>query len=285
MSQKYTMICLFTFQLMAQMKTWASHVSVRNFWGVTEDQDYDVNCANQTDVEAQQFFLQTCWPEGNPRKVNGWGWFCAQRRPGHALGWLQKMYGDAANIPDMLILVDDDTSVDIEEATRQMLLINDFHSPYVGNPCMFRPKGAGVGGSGTFFNRASIEGMTRPIFCDNRQQQSKSVVCETLKSDSRVGEYNLFQSGDSVFDIFYKFSAIRDFCVHSDAAMAIMIHTYSEGGLSQFGQCRGGRGMPCPTREAISCHYQDIEKMNAFTLARTCPQSPYVGWPTLSDCL
>jgi hypothetical protein len=29
------------------METWASHYSVRNFWGVTEEQDYDVKCGQQ----------------------------------------------------------------------------------------------------------------------------------------------------------------------------------------------------------------------------------------------
>ena len=90
------------------METWASHDSVRNFWGVTEDQDYDKNCALKTSVDKQQMYLHTCYPNGNAKEKKGWGWFCAQRRPGHALGWLQHMYQDPANIPDMLIIVDDE---------------------------------------------------------------------------------------------------------------------------------------------------------------------------------
>jgi hypothetical protein len=39
------------------------------------------------------------------------GWFCAQRRPGRALGWLQVMYQNPTVIPDILLIVDDDTSV------------------------------------------------------------------------------------------------------------------------------------------------------------------------------
>ena len=50
------------------------------------------------------------------------GWFCAQRRPGHSLGWLQAMYGNGTmSIPDILIFVDDDTSV-----VRDLMLC---HSP------------------------------------------------------------------------------------------------------------------------------------------------------------
>ena len=39
------------------------------------------------------------------------GWFCAQRRPGRALGWLQVMYQNPNEIPEILLIVDDDTSL------------------------------------------------------------------------------------------------------------------------------------------------------------------------------
>ena len=41
------------------------------------------------------------------------GWVCAQRRTGRALGWLQAKYRDqnSTDIPDLLVIVDDDTSV------------------------------------------------------------------------------------------------------------------------------------------------------------------------------
>lgn len=38
-------------------------------------------------------------------------WICAQRRPGRALAWLQSMYRNEEDIPDVLMLVDDDTAV------------------------------------------------------------------------------------------------------------------------------------------------------------------------------
>jgi hypothetical protein len=141
------------------METWASNVSVQNFWGVTEQQDYDVNCADGVNKKSFQLFMDKCWPDGNPQKYKGWGWFCAQRRPVHALGWLQKAYQDVAMIPDILMLMDHDTSMDVEEMVHQMLLVQKIvdHLPYVGNPCKMEKKWAGVGGSGTFFNRAALE--------------------------------------------------------------------------------------------------------------------------------
>lgn len=257
------------------MNTWANLESVRNFWGVTEEQDYDANCFNASEVD-QKAFMNLCWPGGSRRGFKGWGWFCAQRRPGHALGWLQTLYQDPANIPDMLIIVDDDTSVDVNFAIHQMSLVVDNHAPYVGNPCVFRRSGAGHGGMGTFFNRVAIEGLTRPIFCNDQQllqaqhnesSSSMNAVCEGLIAKTSINA-ELFQEGDSIFDIFYKYSAVHKFCLHSDGAMANMINGYTEitGGLKQFGQRSYIRG--CPSSGVISCHFQYPGKMNQFALDR-----------------
>ena len=128
-------LCIFTYltshiheKMTAQAKTWASHPHVRNFWGINEEQDYDPQC-DQMNKGALQSYIQLCrddmgWENTNleifRRKNFGLkgrtirdnaGWFCAQRRPGHGLGWLMEMYRDSANIPDILIITDDDTSV------------------------------------------------------------------------------------------------------------------------------------------------------------------------------
>ena len=118
-------------QMTAQINTWASHPHVRNFWGINEAQDYDPQC-DQMDNDSLQSYIQTCqgdmgWQSNNKlerfrqshfgmasRKgieSRNAGWFCAQRRPGHGLGWLMEMYRDSTNIPDVLMIVDDDTAV------------------------------------------------------------------------------------------------------------------------------------------------------------------------------
>ena len=104
----------------------SQHTDIRNYWGVTESQDYNTKCDQMTNEELQSFVDKCHEPmrwkvaEGFRRRQYGSvygdnhqaGWFCAQRRPGHALGWLQAMYGnETMSIPDLLILVDDDTSV------------------------------------------------------------------------------------------------------------------------------------------------------------------------------
>ena len=49
--------------------------------------------------------------DGNVIFRNDIGWLCAQRRVGRALGWLSHKYVSDADLPDILLLVDDDTFV------------------------------------------------------------------------------------------------------------------------------------------------------------------------------
>jgi len=272
------------------METWASHYSVRNFWGVTEEQDYDVKCGQQPE-ETLGVYLQSCHTESSgakfrhaafghhPYDKKGWGWFCAQRRPGHALGWLQSMYQDPAYIPDILLIVDDDTSVDIEAV---QLWMSEAKGPRVGNPCAGNTwyvdgSHAGIGGAGTFFNRAAIERLSEPLYCDNPKHESMKSTCARLQ-DNRVGEHDVFQQGDSAFDIFYKYSAMLDFCMHSDWAMGYMINAYSGSSLEKIGQCYYGGDCP---HDAVYCHYQSPEAMKDFALDHNMLNMSHVSWNTL----
>ena len=139
--------------------------------------------------------------------------------------------------------------------------------PFVGTPCVYE---RGIisfahGGFGTFLNRASIERMTGPIICDDEHRQESpymDLVCSNLQKN-RVGELELFQEGDYVFDIFYKYSAHNKFCMHSDWALGYMISLYSGGNLNQTNphQCRND---PC-TLESVACHNQGPNDMIEFT--------------------
>ena len=78
--------------------------------------------------------------------------------------------------------------------------------------------------------------MAGPIFCyDQRQQESPymDLVCANLQQN-RVGELELFREGNSVFNIFYKYSALNKFCMHSDWALGYMISLYSGGSLTSL---------------------------------------------------
>jgi len=100
--------------LAAQASTWARNA--RYYWGFTEDEDFDPSCAISSE-ERMEEYITTCNSNkpgaayfGSYHRPSEVGWFCAQRRPGRALGWLQIVY-TRDDPPDMLILVDDDTSV------------------------------------------------------------------------------------------------------------------------------------------------------------------------------
>lgn len=112
-------------QMTAQLETWASQT--RHFWGFSERQDYDPNCSSNlagNDGDNLRSYVDAC--RSNDRGTGSFGighgdssgWFCAQRRPGRSLGWLQAMYGSLdesgsarSPLPDMLLIVDDDTSL------------------------------------------------------------------------------------------------------------------------------------------------------------------------------
>ena len=128
--------------LTAQVETWASHRSTRHFWGFSEAQDFNQECAfsfspseleeyvtgcqdilrtfeNQDDDLLKTFFSNFYGAtEGGIRSGDA-GWICAQRRLGRTFGWLHSQYAEGVTvIPDYLVLVDDDTYMDMEEVLK-----------------------------------------------------------------------------------------------------------------------------------------------------------------------
>ena len=118
--------------LTGQYSTWASHDMVRNFWGLTESQDYNPTCLESsmppTEMKKK---LRRClttnyggmfsnfltnfygYPEGNTDRSNDVGFICAQRRVGRVFGWLHSVYS-VRNLPDYLLLVEDDTYINLD---------------------------------------------------------------------------------------------------------------------------------------------------------------------------
>ena len=207
------------------------------------------------------------------------GWFCAQRRIGPALGLLQTVYQDnSTSIPDILVLVDDDTSVDIENMKQQMFQ-NGTKDPLIGAACSFGRGGIrfAYGGYGTFFNKASILPFLQPIYCDERQDGSSKFmqsICDNLQQN-RVGELDVFENGDSIFDIFYKYAARADYCMHSDWLVGYLV-TYYGGGMSQLVH-NSARGNKCSIdicdADSVTCHNQSPVDMAEFVQKH--PQNVY----------
>ncbi len=108
--------------LRAQQQTWAMHLSVREFWGFTETEDFDPTCCEMSQRDAEEYVARC-------RDYGGWGWqvkhfveagyaitegmsreeagwVCAQRRLGRGLGWLQTVYAERGTpLPDFLLIV------------------------------------------------------------------------------------------------------------------------------------------------------------------------------------
>jgi len=93
------------------------------------------------------------------------------------------------------------------------------------------------GGYGSFFSRGSLEQLIQPLHCKNDDGASESGVtktmnnqqehrsCEKLLNKTRysypmsatIAEENFFNIGDSLNQVFYKYSReVQHFCIHSD---------------------------------------------------------------------
>ena len=159
----------------------------------------------------------------------------------------------------------------MEKVKSQMLQGEKRDGPFVGASCRYDYHIGflfAFGGFGTFLNRAAIQHMIQPIFCDERQEGSEFLksACANLQKNL-IGELDVFRQGDSVFELFYKYSALQHFCLHSDWAMGYMITFYSGGGLHQLHPQRCKRH-PC-NLGSITCHNQGPKDMEEFTLAHS----------------
>lgn len=207
-------------QLKAQVETWASHVSVRNFWGFTESQDFDPNCSAEHEEDFLADHVGSCKAVGHgddgsalKKFVNrfyGYGegqmdrskdikWICAQRRLGRALGWLQHQYGDSFEIelPDAMVLVDDDTFLDMDQV-KNHLLSSSNNAPLASAGCLF-DRGSSIpfpfayGGFGTFISKDAMKKLVRPVNCEESYDEE---MCPNLRMN-QIGELDIFEEGMS----------------------------------------------------------------------------------------
>ena len=278
---------VYRIKLEAQVNTWASHIDIRNYWGFTQLQDYDIDCdfASDENVAHLQAHVQMCqestqYPNEQIRSFvkphytrigettyrKDPGWLCAQRRLGRALGWISYKY-TTVTIPDILIIVDDDTFVDIDRVKHFMTRMSrsSGQQPLVGAGKVW--KGSVLypfphGGLGTFFNKEAIQNMVKPVFCPLK---GYGIACKNVQYD-RLLETEVFREGDSVFDLFYKISAQRNFCLHSDWLMGYMIKFYleKEVGMSIL-EPPGNSIEKCTMGQSTTCHWQAPSDMEQLT--------------------
>jgi len=165
------------------------------------------------------------------------------------------------------------TSQDADQVN--VLLEAKKENPFVGCGCVmnFGSHPFPYGGHGSFINKAALQRMTQPIFCEGKKRRTKDMeeTCATLRKN-RAGELFVFDEGDSVFDIFYKYSALKDFCVHSDWIIGFMFSYYSGANLEQVKEndrCKLDNGQNRCSRDSATCHYMNPERMKKFALSRS----------------
>jgi hypothetical protein len=117
------------------------------------------------------------------------------------------------------------------------------------------------------------------------------MTCSQITAD-KIGEAVVFQEGMTVFELFYKYSALKDFCLHSDWLLGYVIEYYlprshfnSEPkkinhtlkGMTNYPSCGNitvatGSVRRC-TQYSNTCHYQGPKDMEALAIS-SYAQSP-----------
>lgn len=276
-----------------QFSTWANQPSRRLFIAATENDDPDPNCYKNLTMDGALDIIQKCQSRDFYRKLdsvndltksfnnkfsnptwlkkrnNPTGWMCAQRRPPFALARLLQLYREARDLhgyplPDYLIVVDDDTLINLPEIEKSLLHIPSMESttssssssgefrnkinqepvippsttPVVFAGCRVRWPIHEVnftfpfGGYGTFFSRAAVERMITPLYCNEtatgfEQEACERIILATNQGGIHIGELPLFQKGMSIGDLMKVFTASGRYCLHSDWATGYFVNFYN----------------------------------------------------------
>lgn len=282
----------------AQNSTFGQHSSVRNFFAFTEDDDNEDQCHTNLTIESAQFVSRFCRRSNHTRemqkfrsrfarvaflekKENPTGWLCAQKRPAESLyrvldGYRQRRHvmmvegreeGLVQNVyPDYLLLLDDDTYLNMMEITKVLPELYPSHQSYAIAGCMVRERVAQHnftfpwGGFGTIFSKALVAKFLLPLHCHpDDEKRDLSVIsttpqelsheefellaCQRIAQDI-LGEKFLFRRGMSVADLMYQFvthwqytnaeekwgpKGGPGFCMHADWVLGYFVNTYYLG--------------------------------------------------------
>lgn len=248
--------------LEAQRETFGKHLSVRLFFNATEDTDDDPTCSqrlskwNVTQISRfchvkkkwnpnRQFlmsYLKSAYANEVwlRRKPNSPGWMCAQTRPMQGLYQLLQFYKvNGAELPDFLIILDDDTYYNLP-------LFHEYfqkHHPNSSKPlavagCRVRSPVHKInftipfGGYGLTLSKGYLTNLIRPIHCPEDE-----VMCHAIRRRSHLNEREVFQDGMSVADLMHAYiihqpyvnfsSWTTGFCLHSDWVWGFISNFYN----------------------------------------------------------
>jgi hypothetical protein len=255
----------------AQIDTWGSHGSVRSFWGLSENDDFNSTCEKMTEAEVDRivdvctshigldyeiekfvnhFYTLT---EGYVHRYDA-GWLCAQRRVARGLGYLLSVFDvqeHEADLPDFLLVVDDDTYFDIGEFEEYLIENGMLNSPkpQMVTGCVIEandvlPYSFPYGGFALAINKEAIKRLYTPLYCDGTAPNSFiQLACESLEED-RIGERALFRDGMSLMELFHIYAATTSFCMHSDWLTGYMANYYNLSEIDENTTLGGIKSFP-----------------------------------------
>ena len=142
------------------------------------------------------------------------------------------------------------------------------------------------GGFATVINKAALEQLSEPIYC-NDHSTNHEVICAQIKRDS-IGEASLFSDGMSIFQLFFLYTSLKNFCFHSDWVIGYIFEFYVNAlstdlsreqdledsnlvSLERYPNCGNmtedtGDIRLC-SLDTKTCHNQDPQNMEVFSLA------------------
>ncbi|GAX19467.1 hypothetical protein FisN_19Hh041 [Fistulifera solaris] len=262
--------------LQAQRETMGRYV--RSFTGVTEADDHsEPQCSiSRHDAKAiaehcqfnrhhvpklspkdrepfsELYFWRRMYADWNTflsKRDNPGGWLCAQKRANDGLQIvLQQMM--QTTLPDYLLLVDDDTFVDMPQLTHYLQTIHlNSSEPLVMAGCLMRSLTSFTipfGGFGTVLSKGSLMRLLTPISCANVSSLAPSDddfiqnACYRLEQNP-YGERQYFEERMALKDLMHAYVSTHrfadhaswteesSFCVHSDWVWGYFFNYYNVG--------------------------------------------------------
>ena len=236
--------------MFGQIDSWGAHGSVRDFWGLSELDDFNYTCDQMTEDEVD-WLVDSCTAhvgldydieqfvnhmytltEGYIHRFDA-GWLCAQRRVSRGLGKLTQHF-DPVNrpeeLPSYLMVVDDDTYFDIDHYIDFLKRENLYNvtGPQMITGCVIEanevlPYSFPYGGFGLAINKETLRRLYYPIQCETEYDHEPDDIikahianaCNRIQ-ENRIGEQALYEEGMSVMQLFHRYAGIRTFCFHSD---------------------------------------------------------------------
>ena len=187
------------------------------------------------------------------QKSNGSAdWICAQKRPIDALQFLLEQYRTVQTIPDYVVLIDDDTYINMNHL---VVALHDYST--IGSdllvlggcvtnfPYRLQFKFPNIG-FGSIFSKAAIQNLLRPIHCnrnnnainDTNVDPFTRMACWRLYEQNHFNELKYFVDGMSVSDIMYNYTKSLSFlnvdswehgdgfCFEAEHALAYFVGFY-----------------------------------------------------------